>query len=224
MSMTQTDLESALRMRIGNPDPNDVPDRHLQDFLLRGLEWLAAELEYAVTTSSAAVTLVAATQEYTVPTDLSQILWVEWNSGRLTPNSMFAWDRDNPNWRQTPAGTPREYALFGRQLIFYPAPNAAAVALSSAPTLRYFSATPGLTASGAATAQLGDDEQMLAVYHAAMEYLGLHPQVDPGGRMAATNAKMLSMVLPAAKTNRLNALVEFNPRVSVEVRRAGAAR
>lgn len=224
--MILKEMYSALRLRIGNPPLRDVTDEHLHDFLTRGLEWLAVELRYSVTSTSSALTLVAGTQEYTLPADLMMLLFVEHNGKSLTPRTVMEWEREGTDWRNADAGTPREYAVLGRSIIFYPKPDATAVSDDSSPLIRYYAASPGLDADSATTGtpSLGDADQMLAVYHAAFEWLGLFPERDPTGRMQQTNATLLQQLLPAAKERAEKRIADLYPSMWVETGRGGAAR
>lgn len=225
MSMDLDDLRSSLRHRIGNPPSageGSVNNRTLDEFLYRGLEFMAGELDMFVTTATSGITLVADQQEYDLPAGLIEMLWVEHNSVRLTPGSTFAWDRDGTDWRGAESGTPREFALQGRKIIFYPPPDSTAVSDDSTPTFRYLGTAAALTSSG--TTGLGDQDQILAVYWAAWQYCLLRANDPAFAAMAKANEAALQGALATAKRRYHQMIADYQPEFAVRTRREGAAR
>lgn len=221
MSRSLNDLYADMRERIGGLNPQEVSDRVLALYLTTALETLASELEYSYTTDTTTIALVADTQEYTLPATLNFLLWVEWNDKRLTPKSTFDWDRSGVDWRGADSGTPSEYAVQGRKLIFNPPPDSDAVTDDSAATIRYIAASAGYTTSGATN--MADQDTLLAVYLAAAEWLGMHPSNENLARKATLDER-IALMLPRAKKRNKNAAFGFQPQVIVETRRSGAAR
>lgn len=226
MSMDLDDLRSSLRYRIGNP-PRDgegaVNDRTLDEFLYRGLEWLAGEFGFSITTSTTGITLVAGTQEYTLPADCAEIIWVEHNTKRLTPKSTFQWDREGNDWRDVTDGTPTEFAVEGRKIIFSPAPDATAVSDDSTPDFRYFATAPALSSSG--IDRLGDQEHILAVYWAGWQYSLLHASEDPAfNSRAKANEAALMQGVAQAQRRWHERIADYRPTYGVRTRRQGGAR
>ena len=226
MAMNLDALYSALRNRIGNPPltgEGTVTDRTLLDFLTRGMEYLAGELQFSITTATTGITLVADTIEYEFPDDVLEFLWIEHNGVRLTPSSADLWERDGVDWRDATSATPREYAVQGRNVIFYPPPNAAAVTADSTPDFRYIATAPALSSAG--TDRLGDQDQMLAVYWAAWNYCLLHG-AEPGMKeRAKANEAALQQQLIHAHRRRMEAHIhDYRPSVVFTTRRTGAAR
>lgn len=218
-------LRSALRKRIGNPDTREAPDRELDDFLQRGWEWAAAELELTVTTDTTTLALVAGTQEYTLPTDLLVVLWAEWNEIRLKGRTTFEWDRDGTVWRNAEnADTLVEFALEGQKMIFSAPPSATAVTADSAVTVRYYANAAALATSSTAATALGEGDQMLPVYAAAVEWLGVHPERDQGALLLQANAATLGRLLVQAKRRVMKRIADYEPGFAVSNRRAGIAR
>ncbi len=148
---------------------DDVVDIYLQT----GLEALNRRIHYHYTTAESAVTLVAQTQEYTLPTDCIEVLWVYLNGQRLQKRDVEDWDRREEDWRNTPAGTPVEYAHEGNRIIFNPTPNALAVAADSQPTIRYISTPPSITTSG--PEQVATQDFRIIVLYGAATWAIAHP-------------------------------------------------
>lgn len=230
--MAQATLDQLLlsmRKRIGNPDLRDAPDRELTDFLQHAYEWAAAEFDLVVTTDTTTLALVADTQEYTYPSDLLVVLWVEWNGSRLTPKTVFEWDRSGVDWRGAESGTPREFALQGRKLILYPKPNAAAVASDSAATVRYYAQGGALATSSTAATPLGEGDQQLVVERAAWAWNSLRAGDEkPVGPAAAARARAneaaFTQLLVQAKRRWHQQIAAHQSPLAVTTRRNGAAR
>ena len=91
------------------------------------------------------VTLVAGTQEYSLPSDFQDIVFIEHNGNMLKKGDYEEW-LDDGDWRNK-KDLPLEYAIYAGKLIFRPKPNAAAVGLSATPTIRYIACPPDVDGS-----------------------------------------------------------------------------
>lgn len=220
--MNEIEMYATLRDLIGNPKIDAVPNRQLLIYMTSGLERLAERLEYEVVDDSASVTFLAGTYTYSVPQTMLQLIHVEWNGGKLLPSSIYEWDRTGKDWRNVSANFPTEYAVQGRELIFYPKPSAAAVTADSAPTLRYIKATPGMTTSG--PTGLGDGDHRLACLEAAIEYCVA--KINEDGM--AARAQALSVRAAERWRDAMNRahrpIKTHSPEIRVRTNRRGAAR
>jgi hypothetical protein len=223
LSYSDVQLLTELRELVGNPSYSEVSDRRLRTYLVKGVEWLAEELKYSVTTDAATVTLVAGTQEYTLPNDLSSLIWVEWNTQKLDPASTYQWTRDGLDWRDT-SGNPAQVAVEGRKLVFYPKPDATAVSATPVIALRYIASAPALSSSGTGTPGLSDADQTLVQFYAAALYCAARPSKENQARQAAFN-QQVAVLLPKAISRHQEVFEDHFPSVRVWTRRrSGAAR
>lgn len=161
------------RELTGEFDPS-VPTNDTVDLYINGgCQALNRRIQYHWTISAAVLTLVAETQEYTQPADCVEVHWIEWNGRRLVKSSVDEWRKNGRDYRNEASGQPKEWAHYGDKIVFLPRPNAAAVAISSAPTLRYCSTPPSVTTSG--FEQLNSQDQRIPVYYGVAEWSAAHP-------------------------------------------------
>lgn len=219
--MTDTELVSHLRERVGSPSVDTVSERRLREYLASALEWLAGELEFHVRTLPDALSLTAETYEYPLPADCLRVLWLEWNETKLEPGSVASWVRDGRDWRNATAGNPTGYAVEGRQLVLYPPPSSDAVTTDGAVTLSYLATSPGVDASG--VPGLTNTDLWCAVYAAAIEYLGNHPTDENQARLPHCR-EQLALRLPQARARHADAIRPSHQRVTVWSARQGGAR
>jgi hypothetical protein len=223
--MTQFEVLSQFRRRIGNPPQADVNDTTLLAFMEPHLLWLADELEYNVVTAPT-LGLTSGDYQYPLPSGCLYILWAEWNGSRLTPGSIAAWTRDNVDWRGATASTPTQYTVEGRTLLVQPPPGDDAVEEDPFLVLCYV-AEGSLTTAG--VAGLTDSDLWAAIYRAAGEWLGMNPG-DTQEKMAAnamrlkTNSVLFEQHFRQAKQRREKPIATEETRFRVQTRRQGAAR
>ena len=142
-------------------------------YLAGGLEALNRVIHYHYTTSTDGITLVAETQEYSLPEDFVEVDWIQWNGQDLKKSSIDEWRRNGVKWRSQPSGNPQEYAIYGNKIVFLPKPSAAAVAADDNPVIRYCSTPADFNTNG--PVQLGSQDYRPAVYHAVSEYFSSYP-------------------------------------------------
>ena len=224
--MTQFEVLSQFRRRIGNPPQAEVNDTALLAFLEPHLLWLADELEFNVVTDAQAIGLVASEYLYPLPPRCLYVLWVEWNGSRLTPGSLAAWTRDNVDWRGATAATPAEYAVENRRLVLKPPPGADAITDDAFLALSFVSEAE-MTPAG--VNGLSDSDLWAAIYRAAGEWLGMNPG-DTAEKMAAntmrlrTNGALFEQHYRQARQRREKPIATEETRFRIQTRRRGAAR
>jgi hypothetical protein len=179
------------------------------------LVWLASELQIDVIEDDD-ILLGVNQIEYPIPRNMAWMIWVEYQGVLLWPTSTYAMNLNTTNlrtgvndWRSAPPGTPTQYAIEGRNIIFNPPPSAAAIA--NAPTMRWRwigSADDGLDVEG--TPSLSDMDQQLVRYDAAIGWLSAHPTQDNAARIAAYTAE-INRRLPAARKRWQNPQMSYYP-------------
>lgn len=167
-----TSMRSLWREWTNERDTDVVPDATVDTYIDSGLIALNRRIGYHWTTSTG-TTLVASTQEYALPDDCIEVLFVEHNGQELQKRSVEDWRRDGELWRTEAVGTPSEWAHYGNKLVLRPAPNAAAVAAASTLTIRYVSTPPSVTAFG--PDQLAPQDWRSAVAFGVAEWSSAHP-------------------------------------------------
>lgn len=210
-----------IRRRIGGANVTDVSNADLTEYLTAGLEWLAESLHYRCVTWEH-LGMTASQQEYPLPEDMLLPVFVEWNGNRLTPSSIYTWDRSGTKWRGATAATPREYAIFARKLILMPPPSSDAITTDSALTMRYIASAEPLGEGG--VPGLTDGEQRLACYHAAWEYLVNHPSEENMARAGGYRTLIEKFEAEARRRRTQPHDNEFAPGFKPAVSRIGAAR
>jgi hypothetical protein len=157
----------------GEHDTTVPDDTVVALWIDRGLEALNRRLRYHWTTDSTSVVLVAGTQEYSLPADLIELRWVQWNGRELAKGDIQEWRRNYDEWRNETAGEPTQYAIYGDKLVIRPIPSAEAVAAAPSPVFRYCSKPPAVATSGAE--QLNSQNWPIAVAYGAAAYAGSYP-------------------------------------------------
>lgn len=156
------------------PDSPSTGGQGVDTYLQRGLEEFSRQVGgYFVKTGTVTITDVA--QEFDLPTDFVDVLWVRHNSLYLKRTTEAELLTNKVNWTTTAAATPTEYAVVGEQLLFYPKPSAAAVSADSTPDVRYLATPPAYTSS--AFDQVHEQDHPLPVYYAAALFIQLHNDV-----------------------------------------------
>jgi len=150
-----------------------IPDSVVDLYLNGGLQALNRRVHYHLTDTTSAVTLVAGTQEYDLPTDTVMVAWVQWNGREIPKSDTDEWRRRDVDWRNAKAGAPQEWAHYRNRIIFYPSPDANAVATAATPLIRYVSTPPDFATSGAE--QLALQDRRIIVYWGVAEWANAHP-------------------------------------------------
>ena len=199
-----------------------MSNRELDSHILPALNWVAIQLKYAVVTENNII-LTAGIREFPIPKDLGWVVFVEWNTQRLQPSSTYRWDREGTDWRNAAPGNPTEFALVvgGRNITLFPPPSSAAIAIDPSITIRYISSAPKLESDG--TPQLGDLDQELVLYRAAIRYLRAHPN-DVNMARVQGYLDEIADILPAAKRRAENPIEDFFPHFHVHSSRMRGAR
>lgn len=217
--MTAAELRGETRRLLG-VRANEVPDREIDSFLIPAIVWLAEQLKFDIVTDES-IGISESQVEVPLPKDLSFMIWVEWNSTRLTPTSPYALDRDNPTWRSQTAATPTQFAIQGRNLILNPPPDSTSITADSTLSWRYISSGNRLPESG--VAGLSESDEMLIRYDAAVGWLSAHISDENQAKVAAFS-QQIKRRLPEAKRRWENAITPFYPSVSVRTYRFGGSR
>lgn len=134
---SQQAMRDLWREWTNEEDDDVVPDTVVDKYLYSGMQALNEIVGFSYTDDTTSVTLVAGTQEYDVPTDVAEIVWVEHNGIELEKADIERERQKGRQWRTEPDGTPRQWAFYGNKLVFLPAPDAQAVSADSTPTFRY---------------------------------------------------------------------------------------
>lgn len=221
--MNQAQLYSEYRRLIGSPSVDQVSNRELSDYLVSGLDWLANLSDFPLTTDERSLVLVAGVGVYPLPSDLQQLIWIEYNGRRLDAATTWAWERDGVDYRGATAATPTAYAVLGQELILYPPPSEDAVSAVTSCPFRYIASQQGISPSG--TRQLGDGDQRLFLLQAAIEWWILHPGEKGEGKQKAVDLKVLrDERLQEARPRWAAPVAGYTPQIRVRTRRMGAAR
>jgi len=218
--MNRAQLYAELRELIGNPDANDVTNKQLDSMLVPALEWLAVKLDYSIYTDTR-FQIIADKGEYLLPQTFGSMIFVEHNSIRLTPSSIFEWQRDGTDYRNSDSGTPREYAIRNRNLVLFPVPATADVTTDPYLTIQYIGSARPLDAGGAPG--LSELDCQLLILRAAVRYCRTHPSEENAFKINGYNEEIAEL-LPAARDRAQNAIEEYEPSLAVEVDRYRGAR
>lgn len=169
--MTAADARTFWREITNRRSTTVVPDATIDLFLDGGQEALNLIAHYFYTTGS--VTIVAGTQEYALPSDYLEDVFVEHGGRELAKRDIDDWRRDGIRWREEAQGIPEEYAIYGNKIVFRPTPNAAAVAADSTPDIRYVAKPTAF--SSTEFDQLSSQHHRLVVYYAAYLFNASYP-------------------------------------------------
>lgn len=173
MPTTIAEARRFFRERTNERSTIVVPDVVIDEYIQSGLQALNRRIRYHYTDSSTIVSFIAEVQEYSLPQDVMEVKWVEWLGTELTKSSIEEWRRKNLKWRQESSGYPEEWAFYADKLVFRPRPNAAAVAESASPTIRYISRPAPFATHG--MAQLNFNDWEIPIYWAIYEWSVAHP-------------------------------------------------
>jgi hypothetical protein len=207
-----------LRVKLGSPDPNEVPDRELATHMGFGARQLAAKLRYVVRREQ--FSLTADVTEYPLPEDVLQVISVDWNSRNLDPTSLYKLDRQSGTWRHQSSANPREYFVFGRVLTLVPAPSSSAITTASVMHVQYIGA-PDERRSGALA--LSDVDQDYLILESAISYLMANRNDANERRLADYKEERIELRRDARKRHQ-NALREYRRNYAPEVTRYGGSR
>jgi hypothetical protein len=175
-------MRSLWRELTGEKDTTVVPNAVVDIYLQRGLEELNRLVRYHFTDDDSNVTLVAGTQEYSLPAACNQVVFVTWRGQELKKSSVDEWRSKGVAWQQQ-SGEPREWAMYGDKLVFFPTPNAEAVAADPNPVVRYVSNPSDIGTSG--PEQLRSGDYALPVYHGVVLWSASYPDSAAAqGRLA----------------------------------------
>ena len=99
---------SLWRELANEPDAIQIPDSVPTVYIDAGCEALNRRIRYYWKTDSTSIVLLNGVQEYSLPADLIELRWVEWNGKPLTKGSIDEWRKRGDDWRNEPVGEPRE--------------------------------------------------------------------------------------------------------------------
>ena len=186
--MTEAELLGRLRSRIGSPDKNEVSNLMLLDAVQEALTQLVDELSFRVVTDNLSIALVAGQGDYALPSDVLSILWVSRNDNRLEPFGLGAHDRDMHNTQSQTSGTPTQFAVRGRRLYLYPAPDSSAVSEDGVLSFSYVGAPLEMGPEG--PTGLSDSDQWLLIHLASLDWCISHPSEMNAARVPGYQAKV----------------------------------
>lgn len=166
-------LLSIWREYTNEDDTDVITDDTIAIYNDAALQALNRRIGYHLTTTSSAITFVAETQEYDIPTDCVEFVWVEWNGREVAKQDIEEWRRDGTDWRNERSGEPRAWATYGNKIVFFPKPSAEAVARQASPIVRYISRPPSFTTAG--FEQLNEQDHRVVIYLSVAEFSGAHP-------------------------------------------------
>ena len=164
MPTTIAEARTQFRELVNEKNTTILSDTEVDGYIQAGLEALNRRARYHYKTTTDSLTLVNGTQEYALPTDLVELKWVEWDGVELTKASVEQWRVKNKKWRQIQKGALDEWAMYGNQIVFSPAPSAEVVTKASIVTLRFVSRPASFSASGMAQLNLQDWD--IPIYYA----------------------------------------------------------
>ena len=172
--MTRAEAITLWRELTNERNTTSVPDTTVDFYFHAGLETLNRRNKYHYADNTAGITLVNGTQEYSLPTDFVEMVWVEHAGRELKKSSVEHWrSKDRDAWRREDGSEPAEYALYANKIVFRPKPNAAAVATGANPTFRYINTPPDFNTS--AFDLLLTQDHRIAVYYAVAEWSFTYP-------------------------------------------------
>jgi hypothetical protein len=157
-------------------------------YLNLALDAINRRVGLSVADDVAPFTLADGTQEYALPATLVHVLWVEWNGLPVHKTDQPTLRREAEtakNWR-TRKGHPLLYYRSGRKLGFVAIPDAAAVALDNAPTLRAITTPNRVEAATSGLLLLSDNDHPVLVQYAAGIWLA-----SPNGGFRKEEASVL---------------------------------
>lgn len=189
----QTAQYNLFRLLTGEHNIAVVPDTDLDILLQDGCDALNRRIGYHW--KDASLTVVAATQNITLPTDFVKAAYLYYQGARLTLTGLPTWEKECPDW-QTKAGTPEDWAVFGDKLALRPIPTALDVARSATATLRYIARPLPYGANG--PSGLLDQDLALPVYWAVHLWSSAHPDSADAVRRSGDFQKLFVAEADAA--------------------------
>lgn len=194
-----------------------MPNKDLDNFILPSIVWLASHLRMEVFTDDQ-IPFAAGVIEYPLPRNMAWLMWVQVGQSLLLPTSTWSMNLNTTNvatgatnWRSATPGTPTQYAVEGRALIFNPPPSSDFAAGTPFFSWRWLGTGRELDLSG--TPDLSDMDQQLIRYDAALGWLAAHPSPENAARSQAYAAE-IQRRLPAAKSRWENPELGFYPTLS----------
>lgn len=184
--MNRREFLRQVRVHIGETRESTVSDSQLTPCIRAALQWVSGEVGSDVREDLYSLSVQAGIGSYTLPAAVAQILSVSRASGPLTPKTLATWLGEQVNWRNATAGTPGEYIVQGRRLIFDRPPDAASVESDPTYTVRYEYAAVALTP--AELAQLPEEDARLAALEAAIRWCADNPNPDTVVRVQGLQA------------------------------------
>lgn len=166
--MNQAAARTLFRLWTNELDSSVLSDANIDLLIQSGQESLCDLVGYHFTDDSTNVVLVDGTQEYALPAAALEVLWVEWNGFQLRKTDTEQLQGDDTNWRAYRASHPESYYTYGRQIGFFPKPNADAVAKAASPVIRYISVPTEF--SSTAFNQLASQHHRLPIMYAVGEW------------------------------------------------------
>lgn len=165
--MTAAQILTFTRNLINEQDTSRVSDATLNIHGQSALEAFNRRVGYGVKLDGSIT--ITATTDFALPTDCCVVLVVEWNGIPLAKGSIANWKKraDTKNWRSK-TGTPEEYAVIGRRIYLYPAPDAAAVNADSSLLVQYIRAAGAF--ADAELAFICDQDHRILAYFMAAEW------------------------------------------------------
>jgi hypothetical protein len=168
--VTQAQARTLFRLWTNETNTTVLSNANIDLFCQSGQEALNLDTYYHRTDSTSDITLVAGTQEYALPADCIDIIFLKHNGVTLKKTSMSEMQKAGLDWTTISNGVPEKYYLNGNKIGFVPAPNAAAVAAAANPVFRYVS-TP-TEFSSTAFNLLPSQFHRLVLYFAVAEWWG----------------------------------------------------
>jgi hypothetical protein len=224
MARSLDEILANVREQCGKLTLDQVSDADLHRQVKRAFNWAADRWQSLFATQDYGVLLVEDQFRYPLPPNFLHLVLVEHNNERLTPASVHQWQRDGVDYRNATSGTPRQFAVQGRQLLLYPPPSDDAITDDGFVALNYVRSLVG-----AELPDWADLDLDVVEYKAAVYWLGVNPGRDEPtqkarGVLLQTNQAFLEERLIQADRRQANAIQDFNPGSAVWSRRSGGAR
>lgn len=167
-------MRSLWRELTNERDTARPTDSVVDIYLDWGIQEINRRVHYHYVTDATSVTLIAGQQEYVLPVDTIEVVWVQYSGQRLLDKGdVEQWRRLNEDWRNEPLGEPQFWAHYGANMVIRPAPSAEAVATAANLTLRRKNTPPSVTTNGAE--QLPTEAWRLVVMYGAFLWSSCYP-------------------------------------------------
>lgn len=172
-STSTASMRNLWRELTNQRDTAVIPDSVVDIYLDWGLAELNRRIHFHYTTASD-ITLVEGVQEYTMPVDAIEIVWIQYGSNRLLEKgSVEQWRRLGEDWRNEPEGEPRFWAHYGNQFVIRPKPSNLAVSAAPNLTVRRKDTPPSITTNG--PEQLPTEAYRIVVLYGAYLWSSCYP-------------------------------------------------